>query len=935
MKPRNRKLLTRAAAALALSAAMPMLAAPANADARSDSNAAYVKGFQSFQGGDYRTARIEFLKALKSNPNNGLARVLQARVALEMGGGVAAQTELERAVQAGVPEEKLRHLKAHALLLQNELADAMDLLDPKTIPPQFAAYAARLRGRILYQQQRPEKAAAEFALAQRLAPKDPDTLIDVARFKAASGDLPVAETLVDRVVAGRPTNVKALLLKGDIVRRSQGLEPALPYFNRAIEVDPNNVEALLERAATLGDLKREEEARKDLKRVQNLVPEHPLGLYLGAVLEMRAGQYEKARNLMTRTKGTLEAYVPALILQGMLAYQANDTSTAASYFSKVVAAQPQSALARKLYAAAQLRGNDAKGAIDTLAPLVDRGAADGRTYALYGSALARDNRMEDAQTYLQKAVEETPDAGQIRTQLAMTQMLQGNTDAAEAGLLEVLKEDSKSLQALMVLSLIQIREKDYKAALVTTNRIVKLYPDMPVGYNIRGGAELGAGDRKKAEASFRAALAKKPDYAEARRNLAQVLVATGKFAEAERELKLILETDKQDAAALAALADLAGQQGKTNARIGWLRQAAAADGSKLKPRAQLALAYLDTNQKKQALDEVSSLLRDFPEDPQAILTAARVYEQTGDTRRLSSALNRLVSIRPSSAPPRVMLARSFEETKRPADARTTLERSLSVAGMEKAQIYAELIAFEMRQSRPDAAKSWAERFRKEDAKSPLADLALGQAYIKAKNPTEALKHLEAARKIKFTDPVARAMSSAYVALNRPRDGIAILQAYQKANPRDTKALVAIAELQLGQKQYKAAIANYEALLKIDVASPVVLNNLAWAYSMVGDKRALGIAKRAYAAGSGIPSVMDTYAWILLRNKENPKLALNLLKRAVARQPSDPDMRYHLAVAHQVNGEREEAVKVLKTALKSRRFESRARAEALLKSLQAG
>ena len=63
-------------------------------------------------------------------------------------------------------------------------------------------------------------------------------------------------------------------MKGDLVRRSQGLAPSLTYFNRALEVDPN-IEALLQHAATLGDLKREPQARADLKRINDLVPGSP------------------------------------------------------------------------------------------------------------------------------------------------------------------------------------------------------------------------------------------------------------------------------------------------------------------------------------------------------------------------------------------------------------------------------------------------------------------------------------------------------------------------------------------------------------------------------------------------------------------------------------------------------------------------------------
>lgn len=926
-----------AAAAIAIAATLPVASSPAAADARSESNEAYVKGFQFFQAGDYRSARILLLKALKSNPNNGLARLMQARVAIELGGGVQAQTELERAVQAGIPAEKVRHLRAHALILQRKLAQAYDLLDPRTIPPQFSAYAARLRGQILAQQSKQPEAFAEFETALRLAPNDADTKLDAARFYAATGNGTKSAELVDQVLAAKPTSAKGLLLKGDLVRRTQGLEPSLTYFNRAIEVDPNNIEALLERAATLGDMKRDDQARADLKRINGLIPDHPLALYLEAVIETRAGSYEKARALMTRTKGTLSNYTPALMLQGMLAYQANDTAQAADYFGKVVGASPQSALARKLYAAAQLRGNDVRGAIATLKPIIDAGAADGRVYALYGAAFARQGDMEQAQKYLQQAVEVAPQAGELKTQLAMTQLLQGNADAAEDELMDVLKTDNKSLQALMVLSLVQLRDKQFDKAIATSNRIIAIYPDIPVGYNIRGGALLGLADTKKAEASFRMALQKKPDYIEARRNLAQVLIANKRLAEAERELKTILETNKRDSRALVLLASLAERRGDSSAQIEWLRQATSADTSKFGPRAQLASAYLSSRQEKKSLDETASLLRDFPEEPLALITASRIYEATNQRDRMESVLNRLVTLQPEATSARIMLARALEQNKKIPAARSTYERALTMTDVDTAPIAVEMIFFEARQGNVAAAKAVADRLRRQQPKSINADLAMGRVMLGQRKPVEALQYLAAAKRIAFTSPVARATSEAYVQSGKPAEAITVLREYQKANPRDASALTAIAELQLNQKQYKAAAANYEALRKLPggQASPLVLNNLAWAYSQLGDKRALATAKAAYTAAPKLPAIQDTYGWVMLRSKTNPKEALSLLQSAAASAPSDPNIRFHLGVAYQVNGQRAKAVGALQAALKTPKFENRAAAQTLLGKLQGG
>ena len=47
----------------------------------------------------------------------------------------------------------------------------------------------------------------------------------------------------------------------------------------------------------------------------------------------------------------------------------------------------------------------------------------------------------------------------------------------------------------MVLTLIQLRDKT--TSIATSGRIVKLYPDIPVGYNIQGGAQLGLNEDRE------------------------------------------------------------------------------------------------------------------------------------------------------------------------------------------------------------------------------------------------------------------------------------------------------------------------------------------------------------------------------------------------------------------------------------------------------
>jgi len=924
-----------AGAAAALLASISMVPTVAQADRRSESTSAYDRAFTRFENNDFKGSRIELLKALQANPNNPLARLLNARVALELGAGVAAQTEVEKARNAGVPVEKTRHLMAHALFLQGKGEAALKEADPARVPPQFAAYAARIRGRSQMLIGQPERARAEFELAQRLSPDNIDILADRARYEMLSGKPAEAEKVINRALQLDPKSAKALVLKGNLVRSREGLPKALPYFTQAIQIDPDNVEALLERAGTYGDLRREAEARADLKRVQELAPDHPLGLYLTAVLEARAGRYQQANALMTRTKGQLDRYAPALMLQGMLSYQLNDLKAANDFLTRALAKAPDYALGRKLLASTQMRSGQFDDAVRTLQPLVNSPNVDGGSLALMGQALARKGDFKAAQTYLQRASRAAPGATELRTQLAMTQAALGDNAAASATLGQVLKTNASSPQALMAAALVNLRSSKYREALATTNRLVAVQPNSPIGYNMRGAALLALGDRKAAEANFRTALQKQPKFDEARRNLAQVMLATGRRAEAKRELQTIIDNDPKDVRAMMALAAVAERAGDQKERLQWLQQATAADPTSIAPRMALTQAYVQTGQANRAITEARALERDFPNEPAAVELVGMANLAAKKPADAESAFNRLGAIAPGAVGPRLMLARTQATQGKLPQARQTYEQALLMPSQNVLPVYVDYIRMEVRAGRNAEAARLVDRMRKAYPKSNVPDQVIGDMHMQAGRVAQGMASYEAARRITFDRTVATRLSVGYQRAGKPQAAIQALQAFAQGKPRDPLIEASIAEIQIGLRQYRPAIATYESLMKRGGGnSAAVLNNLAWAYHQVGDKRALATAERAYKLQPAA-AVKDTLGVILVDTRRDPKRGLALLQQAVKASPRDPNIRFHAAVGYVVNGRKQDALRELDLALKAPRFDTRAKAAALRNRLIKG
>jgi tetratricopeptide (TPR) repeat protein len=369
---------------------------------------AYKRGLQALERGEPRTARIEFLNAIKAQPGNKLLRLAQARTYLLLGDGASAEAELKRARALGVAESDTGQLMAHALLLQGQAERAA--AEARKAGPAHAAYSARMLGRAHQLTGKLDEAAAAFDRGLAAAPGDSELWADIADFRRSAGDTAGAIQAADRAVALDPRNVLALRLRGELTRSQYGLAAAMPWFDRALEIDPANTAILIERAATLGDLGRTREMLADTRRILSVSPNNPSAYYLQAMLAARGRDYALARSLYRRTGGAFENRPAAMLLAGTIELGTGNAALAMAPLKRLLKAQPGNIKARRLLGSAQWQSGDARGAIGTLRPLADRGDADAYTLSLVGKAYARLGDEASAARYLGRAALPKPSA---------------------------------------------------------------------------------------------------------------------------------------------------------------------------------------------------------------------------------------------------------------------------------------------------------------------------------------------------------------------------------------------------------------------------------------------------------------------------------------------------------------------------------------------
>ena len=347
--------------------------------------------------------RAELQEAIADNPQAIAERVELARVAIRLGDGVGAEAAVNGALAAGGKEAALRPLLARAFAMQGEGQRALETIDGGEIIPEMIGEAAWVAGDVHLSNGDLDAARGAYDRAVRELPRNSALWVDVARFRGASADTAGARDAVDYAIELDKANSAALAYKANLIRTEEGLKASLPWYDRALAADPDNASALIDQAATLGDLGRYSDMLVALRRAATVVPGEPRIYYLQAVLAARADNYRLARSLLQRTRGAIDGEPGFMLLSAVVELALGGEAVAATWADRLLVEQPYNFTARRILAAANWADGDADGAIEALLPIVDRPDADSWSLLLAARAASELARRGEAADYLARA----------------------------------------------------------------------------------------------------------------------------------------------------------------------------------------------------------------------------------------------------------------------------------------------------------------------------------------------------------------------------------------------------------------------------------------------------------------------------------------------------------------------------------------------------
>jgi tetratricopeptide (TPR) repeat protein len=302
---------------------------------------------------------------------------------------VSAEVGVRQAMARTHGDDALRAWLAEALLGEGDRDGARRVLDAGPMTPDSAGLGWRVRGLIALGDGNLHGAAAAFDQALRVAPYDADLWVSIASMRFTGGQQALAVAAADHAVALDPRNPRALALRGMLIREQYGLAAALPWFEQALLLHPDEPALLDAYASTLCDMGQYRAMLVVARKLTDVDPRDQRARLMEAVLAARAGRTDLARSILQRTGDAFRDMPAAMLLSGVLEYRAGNYDLSVDLFERLVQLQPDNAMARHVLA----RALAAKGEWRTLVDLFDGDVAAGRAppdvVALVGQAWTR------------------------------------------------------------------------------------------------------------------------------------------------------------------------------------------------------------------------------------------------------------------------------------------------------------------------------------------------------------------------------------------------------------------------------------------------------------------------------------------------------------------------------------------------------------------
>jgi exosortase/archaeosortase family protein len=654
------------------------------------------------------------------------------------------------------------------------------------------------------------------------------------------------------------------------------LAQAFIFLQKAAEMDPANIEVRLKIGLIYLSFQRPSEAREAALRVLERQPRNEAGLLLLA----RAATTNQAREVSER----IEQLAPAdrarpncHLALGTLAVLEQDFARAEEEFKAAVAGDPRSSEA---------------------------------LMALGSLYLARDDRVR-AEPFLKKAAELAPLRSALRLRYADFKLRTGAPEEGKRLIEEITRKAPDYVPAWIRLAQLALAEVKTEECASLVNKVLSRDPVNYEALLLRGDLWLAKGQSTNAVADFQrlARVYDRDAQLQYRLAVAHLLSKEPGMADACLNRALTLNSNLVDGILLQA--ELNVRRGDSGVAVGSLTRLLKDHPQVPRAYTLLASAHLAQNHPDEALNAYRQMTRAFPKEPQAALLLGVLLARQGRMAEARQTFEKVLELAPDFTPALEQIVELDVAEKQYPRAAARVQQQMS-RNPRAAEPWLLMAKIHVAQARALVAQESEKRSGSSAPRVRFADVPATRPEVEqAENALR--KALELSPNLGEANLL---LAQLYVASNQHQQALDRLNnLVGKTN--DLTALMLIANIHEELKHFTEARDTYERIISLDPNYTPALNNLAYLYSepLRQPDKAYAMAERARQLLPNNPAVADTLGWIHFQRAEYD-WGLAMIQESALRLAAQPDVQYHLGMAHYMLGEEDPARVALQAALQT-------------------
>lgn len=871
------------------------------------------KAVEFISAGKLKAGVIELKNALSVDPQLLEARIMLARVALQLGDAASARKEVTRAKDLGLADAQAQPVLVRALFLGREyqevleetenLAGGMGEIDRV----EAISFRARAMLRTGLTSEAQDLLDSLQHTQQSVSP-----WVLLAKAEAAMGrrQFDEARKLLAAAVQIDPEFADGWSLIGNLDVIGNNLVDAEKAYGESIKARPYLSDDTAKRALVRVRLGQFGSAEKDLDRLESAgFQENPFVQYVRGLKAFKQEDYDVAIEAFSSSLRGEPSSVNAMTYLATAHLAQGNTEQARTLADQAYYSSPSSTTAGRVLGISLMHQGDFDSAASILSAALEKSPEDKILLRMLGAVELRSGRAEQSIPYFERWLKLDPASDYAKEMLFRARFAAGQVGEDDFRQVDIPpSEDGFPVEDLLRAAN-AMRQNDMATAFEIAEGLATDFPDRVEPLNLLAAVYLASGQWDQGKAQLKKALQVDPRNFTANRNLAAVLAGEGATEDAIELLKpLVVDNPTRDSAILL-LAELQSKSGDNPAALATLEHAARSDPDNSQLRFPLTKAYFDARRYADVIDMGVSLNdEERANSPMMLELLGKAYVLVGDLPNARATFESLVSIKPNSAGARYLLADTLARAGAIEAAQAELARALRLQpGLLPARL--------------TEVRLLVARGQVKEAEQELGDLALefpqntdvlklrGWFALGAVRLAQAESFLNSVLDTRPDSEAALMLVKAIWYQGKHDEAIGFMQRWLTNNPQDLAMRIYLAGAYLGLSQNDQAKSAYREVLSQAPNHVASLNNLAWLHRETDPQLALEYAEQAHQLQPNSPDVKDTLGSLLVSAGDWVR-GLALLREAADSAPQNFEIQLHLGQALIKRGKPDEARKVL-------------------------